>query len=155
MRVIDKILRDSWIWFDVFFFFLISNKYIYQESPNYTGIIPGWNNQLQKLLKSNKSTIEKEEKFLKAVSQSNKVQKKKNLRSGIKCSVSSKLLLFLSLQMHHIRQFGIIVQMWPFRWRPNWPCQQTRSSTTDFGITQKFPKRAKNHGPQIWNDGAM
>ena len=122
-----------WIDFFFFFFFNISNKNIYicqkKESPKYTRNILGWNNQFQELRKSNKSTIEKKERFLMAVSQSNKVRKKNNLRLGIECSVFSKLLLFL--------QWGIIIQMWSFRWRSNWPYQQARSSTTNFGITQK------------------
>ena len=43
--------------------------------------------------------------------QSNKVLKKNNLRSSIEFPVSSKLLLFLSLQMHHIKQGGMIIQI--------------------------------------------
>ena len=39
-----------------------------------------------------------------ADSQSNKVLKKNNLRLGIELSVPSELPLFLSLQMHHIKQ---------------------------------------------------
>ena len=66
----------------------------------YTGI----DNQLQKLHKSSKSIIENKERFLMADSQSKKVLKKNNLRSGIELSVHSKLPLFLSLQMHHIKQ---------------------------------------------------
>ena len=48
------------------------------------------------LHKSNKSIIENKERFLMADSQSNKVLKK-NLKSGIELSVSSKLLLLVSI----------------------------------------------------------
>ena len=51
-------------------------------------------------------------------------------------SLSSKNLLFLSFQIYHIKQWGISIQICPFRWRPNWPYQQARSPTTDCGITQ-------------------
>ena len=75
--------------------------------------------------------------------QSNKVLKKNNLRSGMDISLSSKHLLFLSLQRHHIKQWRTIIHIWPFRWRPNRPCQQARSHTTDFGITQLTPNKPK------------
>ena len=42
--------------------------------------------------------------------QSNKVLKKNNLRSGIEPSFT-KLVLFHSLQMHHIKQWGITIQI--------------------------------------------
>ena len=58
-------------------------------------------------------------------------------------SLSSKHLLFLSLQRHHIRQRGTIIHIWMFQWRPNRPCQQARSSTIDFGITQLTPNKPK------------
>ena len=50
-----------------------------------------------------------------ADSQANKVLKMNILGSGIEFSVSSEPLLFLSFQMHHIKQWGIIIQIWLFR----------------------------------------
>ena len=49
-----------------------------------------------------------------ADSQANKVLKMNILGSGIEFSVSSELLLFLFFQMHHIKQWGIIIQIWLF-----------------------------------------
>ena len=46
-----------------------------------------------------------------ADNQSNEELKKGKLEIRHRISVSSKLLLFLSLQMHHIKQGGIIIQI--------------------------------------------
>ena len=73
--------------------------------------------------------------------QSNEVLKKNNLRTSIEFSVSSKLLLFISLQMNHIKQGGMIIQIWLFRWRTHRPYKQAKSSKTDFGITQWSPNK--------------
>ena len=58
-------------------------------------------------------------------------------------SRSSKHLQFLSLQRHHIKQWGMMDQIWPFRWRLKLPCQQPISPKTERGITQETPKRPK------------
>ena len=76
-----------------------------QVHKEYIGVY----NQFQKLHKSSKSRIENKDWFLKADNQSNKVLKKNNLRSGIVLSLSSKHLLFLSLQRHHIKQWGTTI----------------------------------------------
>ena len=47
--------------------------------------------------------MEENDWFCKADNQSKKVIKKYNLRSGMDLSESSKHLLFLSLQRHHIK----------------------------------------------------
>ena len=67
--------------------------------------------------------------------QSKRVLKKKSLRSGTFFSESSKLLLFLSHQMHHIQQCGTAIQIAPFPCHTSFPCQQAKSSTTIFSIT--------------------
>ena len=46
--------------------------------------------------------------------------------------------------MHHIKQWGITIQIWPFRWWQKRPSQQAKSSTTDFGITHETPNKPKS-----------
>ena len=65
----------------------------------------------------------------------------KSLRSATNLSKSSKCQLFISLQMHHIKQWGIAIQIAEFRCLPNFPCQQANRSTTVFDITQWMPNR--------------
>ena len=64
---------------------------------------------------NNQENQEKEENdwFRKADNQSNEVLKKNNLRSGMDLLLSSKHLLFLSFQSHHIKQWGTINQIQP------------------------------------------
>ena len=52
---------------------------------------------------------------------------------------SSKHQLFLSSQMHHIKQWGTAIQITPLRWWPNFLSQHVRNSTTIFGIAQYIP----------------
>ena len=73
--------------------------------------------------------------------QSRRVLRKKSLRSETDHSKSSKCWLFLSCQMHHIKQWGTTVLIAEFRWLPNFPCQQANSSSTVFGITQCMPNK--------------
>ena len=49
----------------------------------------------------------------------------------------------LSFQIHHIKQWGTTIHIYPLRWQPNRPCQQAQSSTTDIGITQQTPNKPK------------
>ena len=43
--------------------------------------------------------------------------------------------------MHHIKQWGTIIQITPFLFCPNLPFQQANSSTTVFSITQWMPNK--------------
>ena len=139
-------LCAEFTWNFFFFFFLISNKDLLiskKETPKYIGSIQGCTYQIQKLHKSSKSKIEEKCWFLRTENQSNKVLKNRNLRSSIERSLSSKHRLFLSFQIHHIKQWGTTIHISPLRWQPNQPCQQARSSTTNIGITQQTPNKPK------------
>ena len=46
--------------------------------------------------------------------QSNRVLKKKSFKPAIVLSESSKYWLFLSRQMHHIKQWGTAIQITPY-----------------------------------------
>ena len=61
-------------------------------------------------------TEEKEQKPYIAT-QSRRVLRKKSLRSEFNLSKSSKCRLFLSRQMHHIKQWGTAIQIAEFRCR--------------------------------------
>ena len=80
--------------------------------------------------------------FRKLDNQYNKVLKKNNLRSSIDLSLSTKHLLFLSLQRNHIK-WWITNNIRPFRWQPSLPCQQARSPIVDCDITQLTPNKPK------------
>ena len=119
---------------------MISKK---ERHPSTQGVCRGVTYQIQKLHKSSKSKIEEKGWFLYTENQSNKVLKNRSLRLDIECSLSSKHLLFLSFQIHHVKQWGTTIHISPLRWRPNRPCQQARSLTTDIGITQQTPNKPK------------
>ena len=124
---------------DLLFLFLISNKiywYKKRDALVHQEVYRGQTNQVQKLHKSRNSRKEVNDWFCKVDSQSTKVLKKNSLRFDMDLSLSLKHLLFLPLQRHHIKQWRTIINIWPFWWRPNRPCQQARSPTIDFGITQ-------------------
>ena len=79
---------------------------------------------------------------------SDRVLKKKRFQSAIVLSESSIYWLFLSRQMHHIKQWGTAIQITPLRWWPKFPCQQARSSTTVLGkITPGTPSFCFKHKP--------
>ena len=86
-----------------------------------------------------KPWTEEKERTPNTVTQSRRVLRKKSLRSETDLSKSSKCQLFLSCQMHHIKQWGTAIQMAEFWCLPNFPYQQANSSTTVFGITQWIP----------------
>ena len=88
-----------------------------------------------------KPWTEEKERKPNTVTQSRRVLRKKSLRSETDLSKSSKCRLFLSLQMHHIKQWGTAIQIAEFRCLPNFPCQQANSSTTVFSITQWMPNK--------------
>ena len=118
---------------------MISKK----EHPSTQGVYKESTIQVQKLQESRKSRKEENDWFRIATNQSNKVLMKNNLRSSMDLSLSSRHLLFLSLQRCHIKKWGTINHIWPFQWRPNLPCQQASSPTTDCGITQLNPNKPK------------
>lgn len=66
---------------------------------------------------------------------------KKSFRSHPVLSVSSKLRLFLSCQIDHIKQWGTTFLVKLLWWSPNFPCQQANSSTTVFGIIEWTPNK--------------
>ena len=69
-----------------------------------------------------------------------KVWKKDIFKSWINISVSSNVLAFFSLQIPHIKQWGITFQSTPFLCFLNLPDQLARRSNTSLGITQNIPK---------------
>ena len=131
-------------WINITFFYINKKDSLIKkrEAPKYIGSIQGNTNQERRLQKSSKSKIEKGW-FLHIENQSNKVRKKRSLRLGIERSMSSKHLLFLSFQIHHIKQRGTTFQISPLRWRPKRPCQQAKSPTTNKGMTQLTPNKPK------------
>ena len=130
----------------LFFFFYISNKdsLISKERDiqvhrKYTGV----NKSKRILQKSSISKIVEKGWFLHTKNQSSKVRRKRSLRSSMERSMSLKHLLFLSFQIHHIKQRGTTFQISPLRWQPKRPCQQAKSPTTDIGMTQLTPNKPK------------
>ena len=92
---------------------MISKK----EHPSTQGVYKGLTTQVQNYKNQGKKKKEEEgnDWVCIATNQSNKVLKKNNLRSGMDLSISSKHQLFLSLQRNHIKQWGTINQIKPFR----------------------------------------
>ena len=80
-------------------------------------------------------TEEKEQKP-NTTTQSRRILRKKSLKSKTDLSKSSKCRLFLSRQMHHIKQWGTATQIAAFQCLLNFPCQQANSFTTVFSIIQ-------------------
>ena len=114
-----------------------------RKHPRTQGVNKGAANQIQKLQESRKSIKEGNDWFCKANNQSNKILKKKSLRSGIDLSISSNQRLFLSLQRHHIKPWGTMDHIKPFRWRPKLPYQHPNSPKTVCSITQDSPNKPK------------
>ena len=88
-----------------------------------------------------------------AFAHSNKVWKNKCFNSWIDLSSPSKVRVFLSLHMTHIRQWGIILQstlvlgLWNF-------CDQLAISSTRLrGMTQWTPKRKHTIFHNSWDIG--
>ena len=99
-----------------FFFFLISNKNILKRRGGVTRVCMKYTsrtktNQVHKVQKSMKSWIGEKERKPNIVTQSRRVLRKKSLRSETNLSKSSKCQLFLSLQIHHIKQFCTAIQI--------------------------------------------
>ena len=112
-----------------------------RKHPSTQGVNKGIANQIQKLQESRKSIKEGNDWFCKANNQSNKVLKKKSLRSRIDLSISSKQWLFLSLQRHYIKPWGTMDHIKPFQWWPKLPCQHPNNPKTVCGITQDTPNK--------------
>ena len=81
----------------------------------------GGKNQKPKLQWSSKIGREKHEKCEKAILQSRRVCKKKDLISSNDRSHLSKHLAFISLQIHHIKQCSTSLQKYILRCRLNLP----------------------------------
>ena len=86
-------------------------------NPSTLEVNKGKRNYKQKLQESRKSIKEGKDWLCKTNNQSLKVLKKISLKSGMEFSRSSKHLQFLSLQRHHIKQWGMkeMCQAWRFR----------------------------------------
>ena len=97
-----------------FFFFFLFFGYVLRFIDIKKGHLSTqgvYKGQIQILQESIKSKIEESDWFQKADNQSKKILKKNNLRSRMDLSESSKHLLFLSLQRHHIKQWGTIIHI--------------------------------------------
>ena len=140
---------------NLFFFFLISNENFIKKrktaNPSTLRMYYGGTNQWPRLQRSSKAKREEQEKWQKTTLQSRRVcrkkKKKKNLISNIKCSHPSKLLAFLSRQIHHNKQWGTILHNSMFLCCPNIPYQDSNNSITLWGITQWTPNKqnTNNH----------
>ena len=122
----------------LFFFFFIDNvKILLKKSvkPSTLGMYYGGTNQEPKLQRSSKTGREEQEKWEKTTLQSKRMCKKKDLNSRKESSQPSKLLAFLSCQMHHIKQWGSILQTFMLQCHPNFACQDSKNSITVWGIT--------------------
>ena len=73
--------------------------------------------------------------------QSDSVLKKKSFKSAIVLLEPSKHRLFLSRQMHRIKQWETTIKITPLWWWPNFNCQHARNSTRVFGIAQYIPNK--------------
>ena len=78
----------------------------------------------------------------------------KDLISSKERSQPSKLLAFLSRQMHQIKQWGSNLQTSMWRCRANFPCQALNNSRTVRGITHWIPnkQKTKDHNSQAWSN---
>ena len=128
-----------------FFFFLISNENFIKKrktaNPSTLGMYYGGINQKPRLQRSSKTGRKEQEKWQKTTLQSRRVCRKKDLISNIERSHPSKLLAFLSRQIHHKKQWGTILHIFIFLCRPNLPCQDSNNPITFWGITQWIPNK--------------
>ena len=76
-----------------------------------------------------------------AFNQSSRVCRNWNLIARIDFSTPLKVLSFCSRQRHHMRQCGIIFQIFLALDLPRLPFQQLIRSITSRGITQKIPNK--------------
>ena len=110
----------------------------------------GGTNQETKVQLSRKIGKEEQEKWEKTTLHSKRVCKKKDLTSSKERSQTSKLIAFLSCQMHQIKQWGTNLQTSMWWCRANFPCQASNNSRTLWGITHWIPnkQKTKNHNSQ-------
>ena len=109
----------------------------------------GGKNQEPKLQWSRKTRREKQEEWEKATLQSRRVCKKKDLIFSIERSHPSKLLTFLSRQIHPIKQCSTSTQKSILQWCPNLPRQDSNNSITFCGIPSEF--QTNNRTPMTTN----
>ena len=81
--------------------------------------------------------------MLKVVDHSNRVWKNENFRAGTVASTPVNVRAFLSHQIFHMWQWGIIFQIDAASSLPNLPAQQANKSSTPLGITQQIPNNVK------------
>ena len=111
-------------------------------------------NQEPKLQRSSKTVREEQERWQKTTLQSRWECKKKDLTSSVECSHLSKLLAFLSHQIHHIKQWCTSLQKCMLRCRPNIPCQDKQLNN----LVRHNPvdsKDIEHQWPQLTSYGAM
>ena len=110
----------------------------------------GGTNQETKVQQSRKIGNEEQEKWEKTTLHSNRVCKKEDLISNKERSRPSKLLAFLSCQIHQIKQWGANLQTSIWRCCSNFPCQASNNSRTVWGITHWIPnkQKTKDHNSQ-------
>ena len=141
-----------------FFLFFIGNekKFIKKKlaCPSSLEMYCGGKNQEPKLQWSSKARREKQEKCDKATLQIRRVCKNKDLISNKDHPHPSKHPVFLSLQIHHIKQCGTSLQKTVLRCHPNLPCQDSNSWITSCGITQWSPNKqnTKDHSSKIYGN---
>ena len=139
---------------ETIFFFLINNIRILLiikiAKPSILGMYYGGTNQETKEQRSRKIKKEEQEKWEKTTLHSKSVCKKKDLISNKERSQPSKLLAFLSRQMHQIKQWGTNFQTSMWQCRANFPCQASNNSRTVLGITHWIPnkQKIKDHNSQ-------
>ena len=103
----------------------------------------GKKHQETKLQWSSKTGRESQEKDGKTKHHSRRVKKKKDLNSRMDHSHPSKLLVFRSRQIHHIKQCGTILHIAILWCRLQLHDQQSNKSTTLCCITQQIPNKQK------------
>ena len=142
-------------WSYNFFFLLINNiriLLIIEKLPSrvHWGCTMEAQIRKQKNNGQEKKENEEQEKWEKTALHSKRVCKKKDFISSKERSQPSKLLAFLSRQMHQIKQWGTNFHTSMWQWCPNFPCQASNNSRTIWGITHWIPNKqeTKDHNSQ-------
>lgn len=91
----------------------------------------------------------------KAAIQSYKDLNKNSSITKVGHSTPSNFLLQLLCQSVHNIHNEITCQTLATLWQRKCPCQHSRKSITDFGITKTIPNKAKKKRPNICSDRAM